>query len=115
MKRSKKVAIVCLAVLLLYSFIEFAMFVTGHVGTFNAVRRSLAGAPTIELYGKTLAYADVVTLQNSELVPFNPTEEPLTSPLYKLSFAPDNPPYVFVLKSNDTYFKYRVPKVAWKM
>lgn len=115
MKRSKKIRIVCLAVLLLYSSVEFAIFVTGHAGSFNAVRRCLAGAPTIELYGKTLAYADVVTLQSSDLVPFNRTEEPLTSPLYKLSSAPDNPPYVFVLKSNDAYFKYRVAKAAWKM
>lgn len=115
MKRSKKIGIICLSILLLYSTVEFTIFVTGHVGTFNAARRSLAGAPTIELHGKTLAYAEVVTLQSSDLVPFNRTEEPSTSPLYKLSSAPDNPPYVFVLKSNDAYFKYRVPRAAWKM
>ncbi|OWA34255.1 hypothetical protein B9G55_18215 [Saccharibacillus sp. O16] len=115
MKRSRKIGIICLAVLLLYSTVEFALFAAGHVGTFNAVRRSLAGAPQIELYGQTLAYADVEKLESSELVPLNRTEESLPNQVYKLAAAPDNPPYVFVLKGNDAYFKYRVPKAAWRM
>ena len=114
MKKSKKSAAVFIVGLLLYGVIEFAIFITGHVGSFNSIRRVIADAPQLVWRSETLAYAATENIQAGELEPLD-HETHADLVVYKLATAPDNPPYVYVYKSSGTYFKYRIPRAAWSM
>jgi len=115
MKRSKKPWIVLLVVVSLYSGVEFLVFVTGHVGTFNTVRRMVAAAPAVEWQGARLAYVGTERLSNTDRVALSSAENDSEIMLYKIAYAPDNPPYVFVHQKGEKYFKYRIPRAAWSM
>ncbi|WP_172251713.1 hypothetical protein [Saccharibacillus deserti] len=113
-EKSKKSAAVFIVGLLLYGVIEFAIFITGHVGSFNSIRRIIANAPSIEWRSATLAYVDTENLQSIDLEPLS-HETHADLIVYKLAAAPDNPPYIYVQKNDESYFKYRIPKAAWSM
>jgi len=115
MRRFRTIGMLFLTLVLLYSLIESILSLTGRVGTFNAIRRMAADAPTIELYGQTLAYTGTENLPKGNLIHVRSTKDHSKAELYQLASAPDNSPYVFVLKSGETYFKYRIPRAAWSM
>lgn len=115
MNRSKKSIVAGLVVIVLYASVEFMLFSTGHVGSFNTARRIAADAPTVERHGELLAYVGIERMDSGSLVRLPAGEHESNVAVYKPVYAPDNAPYVFVLKEGDRYFKYRVPRAAWRM
>ena len=86
-----------------------------HILSCNTARRIAADAPKIELRGELLAYVGIERFDSGILVRLPAGEHESNVTVYKLSYAPQNPPYVFVMKEGEHYFKYRVPSAAWKM
>ncbi|MDO3408393.1 hypothetical protein QWJ34_01285 [Saccharibacillus sp. CPCC 101409] len=115
MTKSKKTVVLLFLILFIYTAVELTIFVSGHVGTFNRIRRTIADAPKIQLHGQTLAYVETDSIPKSDLVFYKKTENQPDIIVYKLVNTPENPPYVFVNKKDGTYFKYRFPKPAWSM
>ncbi|WP_145150022.1 hypothetical protein [Paenibacillus xylanexedens] len=107
------VSIVILIVILFMS--EFVMLYSGKVGVLNTTQRIISGAPHVIVQGQTLSYQGKVNWEDIQ----NSIEEYSVSDegtfLYKVQGTPVPPPWIYVRKEKSEGFRYKVPRLPWKL
>ncbi|MHA7582404.1 hypothetical protein ACX12E_18755 [Paenibacillus vandeheii] len=105
-------SIVILIVILFMS--ELVMLFSGKVGVLNTTKRVIAGAPHVMVQGQTLSYQGKINFEDIQSVEGYSTSDEGTV-LYKAIGTPVPPPWIYVRKENTTFFRYKLPKLPWKL
>lgn len=99
------------AIILLYVAIDIGLWANNKVTVYSNVKRYFAHAPEVTAYGgKQLAYQDTVSVDSYYLEKFNLGDGEYKDQLYKDAKTPDKPPFIFLHKSGNEYFKYKYPQ-----
>ncbi|MFC9709260.1 hypothetical protein ACFTRD_14020 [Paenibacillus sp. NPDC056933] len=106
------VSIVILVSILLLS--ELVMNSKEKVGILNTTKRVIAGAPHVIVQGQTLSYQGKINFNDIQSVERYSTSDEGTA-LYKAIGTPVPPPWIYVRKENTTFFRYKLPKLPWKL
>ncbi|WP_405153609.1 hypothetical protein [Paenibacillus sp. FSL K6-0108] len=105
-------SIIILIIILFMS--ELVMLFSGKVGVLNTMRRVTSGAPHVVLKGQTLSYQGKVNFDDIQSVEGYSTSDE-GAVLYKAKGTPISPPWIYVRKENTTFFRYKLPKLPWKL
>ncbi|WP_433746109.1 hypothetical protein [Paenibacillus amylolyticus] len=112
----KKRWIVSIVILIIILFMsELMMLSSGKVGVLNITQRVISGAPHVIVQGQTLSYQGKVhweDVQNS-MEEYSVSDEGTI--LYKAKGTPVPPPWIYVRKENNQGFRYKVPRLPWKL
>jgi len=92
---------------------EIILWTSGKVGLINMANRIISGAPNIEIEGKRLSYQGTIHSSLSDLDEYTSSDE--GEALYKAKGTPPNPPWIYVKKDSNTFFRYKIPHVPWRM
>ncbi|MGF9698542.1 MULTISPECIES: hypothetical protein [Paenibacillus] len=111
-KRLLIVSIVILVGLLLLS--ELVIWSSGRIGLINTTSRIISNAPDIEIQGKRLSYQGTVSFEdNQHLEKYASSDD--GEVLYKATGTPVQPPWIYVEKDGNTFFRYKIPQIPWRM
>jgi len=94
---------------------EFLMLSSQKVGLINTSYRFISGAPHISTQGKTLSYQGRMQVEDFQdnIEPYSTSDDGTT--LYKAFGTPVPPPWIYVKHENNTVFRYKYPRLPWKM
>ncbi|SCX88990.1 hypothetical protein SAMN05720606_101355 [Paenibacillus polysaccharolyticus] len=94
---------------------EFMMLSSQKVGLINTSYRFISGAPHISTQGQTLSYQGKMHGEDflDNLEPYSTSDDGTT--LYKAFGTPVPPPWIYVKYENNTVFRYKYPRLPWKM
>lgn len=94
---------------------EFMMLSSQKVGLINATYRFISGAPHIRTQGQTLSYQGRMRTEDipDSIEPYATSDDGTT--LYKAFGTPVPPPWIYVKHENDIIFRYKYPRLPWKM
>ncbi|WP_411342748.1 hypothetical protein ACE3MZ_13865 [Paenibacillus sp. WLX1005] len=110
---SVKVLLIMLVVGGAYVGTEYSLSRHEKTGIYPNVKRILAGAPVVTAYGgHALNYVDTVQAEMDDLEKFVYGDGMYKDRLYKANRTPDKPPYIFLRKEGNTYYKYKYPSFA---
>ncbi len=101
--------LVTAALLILYGGTETTLMWNNHVTLYASAKRIIAGAPVIQINGHDWAYVDTVE-ENPKFLEVYQNKETSQRSLYKAAGTPSNPPFVFVKKEGNLYYKYKYPQ-----
>lgn len=110
-KKRMLIGIFTLVGLLLLS--ELFLWSSGRVGLFNTTNRIISGAPNIEVQGIRLSYQGTIFSSPSDLDEYASSDT--GEALYKAKGTPPNPPWIYVKKDSNTFFRYKTPQLPWRM
>ncbi|MDR6718449.1 hypothetical protein [Paenibacillus sp. 2003] len=112
----KKRWIMSIVILIIILFMsELMMLFSGKVGVLNITQRVISGAPHVIVQGQTLSYQGKVhweDMQNS-IEEYSVSDE--GNVLYKALGTPVPPPWIYVRKEKNEGFRYKVPRLPWKL
>ncbi|WP_342552341.1 hypothetical protein [Paenibacillus sp. FSL R7-0652] len=88
------------------------------VGMLNTAYRFISGAPQITTQGQILSYQGKIQREDrmdilNSLESYSTSDDGTT--LYKAIGTPVPPPWIYVIQEKDTVFRYKHPKLPWKM
>lgn len=92
---------------------EIILWSSGRVGLINTANRFISGAPNVEIQGKRLSYQGTIQSSLSNLDEYTSSDE--GEALYKAKGTPPNPPWIYVKKDSNTFFRYKIPHVPWRI
>lgn len=104
-------ALITLFILLILT--ETTIWLSGKIGIINHSIRVMEGAPIVKVNGQTLSYQGTVIINSNEIVEYKLSDD--NTKLFKAKGTPDNPPWVFLYKEGDNYYRYKFPKIPWKL
>ncbi|WP_440111671.1 hypothetical protein [Paenibacillus sp. QZ-Y1] len=107
------VSIVILISILLIS--ELAIWCSGKVGVLNITQRVISGAPHVVVQGQTLSYQGKVNWEDFQSIVEQYSISDEGTVLYKAKGTPVPPPWIYVKKENHQGFRYKLPKIPWKL
>ncbi|WP_264928477.1 hypothetical protein [Paenibacillus sp. LS1] len=113
MMRKKRILIGIFTLVGLLLLSELFLWSSGRVGLFNTANRIFSGAPNVEVQGNKLSYQGTVHSSPSDLDEYASSDE--GEVLYKAKGTPLNPPWIYVKKDSNTFFRYKTPQVPWRM
>ncbi|MGQ8872577.1 hypothetical protein [Paenibacillus sp. TSA_86.1] len=94
---------------------EFMMLSSQKVGLINTSYRFISGATHISTQGQTLSYQG--RMQGDDILDsieaYSFSDEGTT--LYKAFGTPIPPPWIYVKHENNTVFRYKYPRLPWKI
>ncbi|MBM6387594.1 MAG: hypothetical protein JSY10_27030 [Paenibacillus sp.] len=80
----------------------------------NTVSRMISDAPVIEIQGKRLSYQGTVSFEDTHsLEQYASSDE--GNALYKAIGTPVPPPWIYVKKDGNDFFRYKIPQIPWRM
>ncbi|WP_072734659.1 hypothetical protein [Paenibacillus sp. ov031] len=113
MMRKKRILIGIFTLVGLLLLSELFLWSSGRVGLLNTTNRIISGAPNIEVQGKRLSYQGTVHSSPSDLDEYASSD--IGEALYKAKGTPPNPPWIYVRKDSNTFFRYKTPQIPWRM
>lgn len=110
-KQGRFMLMIILVGLLLLS--ELFIWSSGRIGLINTVSRMISDAPDIEIQGKRLSYQGTVSFEDHSLEQYTSSDE--GKALYKAKGTPIPPPWIYVKKDGNHFFRYKIPQIPWRM
>ncbi|OMF34681.1 hypothetical protein BK133_11765 [Paenibacillus sp. FSL H8-0548] len=107
-----KISLILLIILLLV-LIDSVIYLTGNVGIINNTYRAIAGAPALKINGDRMSYNGKVRLQSNQLEEYRLSDSNMK--LFKANDTPEIPPWIYLKEEGEVYFRYKFPKVPWKL
>lgn len=95
---------------------EYGLSKNEKPGIYPNIKRMMADAPVVTAYGgHTLNYVDTVEEDPDYFESFSHGDGAYKDQLYKAKRTPDKPPYIFLKKDENTYYKYKYPDFAFAL
>ncbi|MET3940453.1 hypothetical protein ABIC22_003265 [Paenibacillus sp. PvP094] len=111
-KKGRFMLSIILVGLLLLS--ELFIWSSGRIGLINTVSRMISDAPDIAIQGKRLSYQGTVSFEDTlSFEQYASSDE--GKALYKAKGTPIPPPWIYVKKDENHFFRYKVPQIPWRM
>lgn len=113
--RIKRLLIISFTILVgLLLLSELFIWSSGRIGLINTANRIISSAPNVEILGKRLSYQGTVSFEDTHSLERYTLSDEGTA-LYKAKGTPVLPPWIYVKKDGNNFFRYKIPQIPWRM